>query len=601
MLDVFKKLFFILTRRERKLFYVLVALMGIVTFAEVFGISTILILLSALSKPEMIHQNEYLSGVYNYFEFSSDYAFQLFLSLSVFMVVLIGLAIKALGAFSIIRYSTMRAYTISRSLLEAYLHQPYIWFLERNSSDISKNVLNEVMRLVTSVLIPALKLLANIILAVAIILFLIYVDPVIAVASAVIIGGGYALVYISARGALTRFGEEMMEVNSLRFRLTQEATGGFKEVKLMGMEGKYVDRFSRPSRRLATISAIVQLIRELPRFALEALTFGVLLGAVLLLLVRNDGNLALAIPTLGTFAISVMRLLPAIQQIYNGLASIRNGKPVLDRIYDDLNDARSQKIERSNASPLKNQLPIKKLLEIRNAYFAYPKSETTSLNDMSLVIPAHSTVGIVGGTGAGKTTLVDAILGLLQLESGEILVDGTKIDRDNIQAWRNSLGYVPQSIYLTDNTIAENIAFGVEPDAIDLAAVERAAKTAALHEFVVKELPQGYQTVVGERGVRLSGGQRQRIGIARALYYDPDLLLLDEATSALDNLTERAVMDAVNNIGHDKLVIMVAHRLSTVKNCDIIFLMEGGRLAASGTFDELVKENETFREMALRK
>ncbi len=238
-------------------------------------------------------------------------------------------------------------------------------------------------------------------------------------------------------------------------------------------------------------------------------------------------------------------------------------------------------------------------LELRHIDYSYATAERTALKDVNLKIPARSTIGIVGGTGAGKTTLIDLILGLLSPQEGEILVDGAPITSANLRAWQRSLGYVPQSIYLTDESVAQNIAFGVPREKIDRAAVERAARIAALHDFVLEELPKGYDTIVGERGVRLSGGQRQRIGIARALYTDPSLLIMDEATSALDNITERAVMEAVDNIRHDRTIILIAHRLSTVRGCDTIFLLERGGVAASGTYDELVKGSETFRKMAV--
>jgi ABC-type multidrug transport system fused ATPase/permease subunit len=244
------------------------------------------------------------------------------------------------------------------------------------------------------------------------------------------------------------------------------------------------------------------------------------------------------------------------------------------------------------------RLQLKQQLELQGISFAYPNVERSSVDGLNLTVRANNKVGIVGGTGAGKTTLVDIILGLLSPDKGTILVDGQALSRENLQAWRRSLGYVPQTIYLTDASIAEDIAFGIPPNDIDMDAVERAARIAALHDFVEQELPSGYKTIVGERGVRLSGGQRQRIGIARALYHDPDLLIMDEATSALDNLTERAIMDAVQNIGDEKTIIMIAHRLTTVRACDKIVLLQHGKIAASGTYDELVDQNETFRRMA---
>ncbi|SHM61752.1 ABC-type bacteriocin/lantibiotic exporter, contains an N-terminal double-glycine peptidase domain [Roseovarius litoreus] len=598
MLDVFKKMFSLLSERERRRFYVLLVVMIVMSAAEVIGVSTVLVLLNVLADPNMIHKQAPLQWLYQTFGFTSDGNFQFFLTIAVFFAILTSLAIKALGSYAIVRYSAMRGYTLSSRLLEAYLKQPYVWFLERNSSEISKSVLQEVGRLVTSVLIPSLSLLANALMAVSLLTLLLLIEPVIATTAAVIIGGGYALIYLTLRQLLSKYGRDLMDANALRFRLTQEATGGFKEVKLLGMEKHYVDRFVAPAQRIAALTAVVQMFRDLPRFGLEALTFGVMLGAILFLQIRNDGDLTAAIPILGTFAFAVMRLLPAAQNVYHSAASIRNGAPLLDDIFNDYWDAQKRIAETSLGASGGQRLQLQDKLQIRDATFAYPNTDKAALRGLNMIIPAKTTIGIVGGTGAGKTTLVDAILGLLTLERGEIIVDGTVINRDNMQAWRNALGYVPQSIYLTDSTLAENIAFGIDPDKIDMAAVERAAKTAALHSFVINELKDGYHTMVGERGVRLSGGQRQRIGIARALYHDPDVLVFDEATSALDNLTERAVVEAIHNIGHQKTVIMIAHRLSTVRNCDRIFLLEHGKTVASGTFEELVNSNETFRDMA---
>src|SRR6056297_1433645 len=591
MLDVFQKVFALLDDREKKRFFVLIIVMLLVSVAEVFGISTVLVLLRVLADPGVIETNSVMAWVYDALDFRSETNFTLVLTSMVFLVVLAGLCVKALGAYAIVRYSSMRGFTLSSRLLEVYLHQPYTWFLERNSSDISKTVLAEIGRLVSTVLIPGLKVVSNTILAAALFVFLIVVEPFIALAATAIIGGGYALIYLKLRPLLTQYGTEMLEANTQRFRLTQEAAGGFKEVKLLGIEDHYVKRFMKPARHIASLTALVQMMRELPRFALEAMTFGVLLGAILFLQVKNDGDLVAAIPTLGTFAFTVMRLLPAVQQIYYGASSLRNGKPLLDHIHDDYIAAEKRKTGAE-------RLPLQRTLDVRDATYAYPNTDRSALNSLSLSISARSTVGIVGGTGAGKTTLVDAILGLLTLQKGDISIDGATLGRDNMQAWRNCLGYVPQTIYLTDSTVAENIAFGIAPERIDMAAVERAARAASLHAFVTSELPKGYDTMVGERGVRLSGGQRQRIGIARALYHDPEVLIMDEATSALDNLTERAVMDAVQNIRNQKTIIMIAHRLSTVRKCDRIFLLKNGAVAAFGTYDELVAKSDEFRAMA---
>ncbi|WP_135502502.1 ABC transporter ATP-binding protein [Roseovarius aestuariivivens] len=598
MLDVFRKIFSMFSRREKRRFFLLTLIMLSVSIAELAGISSILFMLNILTNPEMVANSSFLSWFYDNLGFISVSNFNIFLSFFVFFVVLLAIAVKACGSYAIVRFSAMRGFTMSKNLLEAYLHQPYTWFLNRNTSDISKNVLNEIKRLVSSVIVPSLKLISSSIVVFGIVTFLLILEPFVTIISSSIIGIGYFLIYWTLRPVMTRLGKESVAANTKRFRLTQEATGGFKELKLLGIERQYVNRFVRPSRRLAAIQATNSVIQQMPKFGLEAIIFASLLGSIVYLQIKNDGDLKAAIPVLGTFAFAMMRLMPAVQNVYQSLTSIKNGKPLLDHIYSDYMMSYAKTSEAPLEKDATTAMSVRKQVELRDAYFSYPNTEKPSLDGISLVIPAETKIGIVGGTGAGKTTLVDTILCLLTLQSGRILVDGEEITAKNAQLWRNSLGYVPQTIYLTDSTVAENIAFGFDKEAIDMAAVERAAKTASLHDFVVNELPDGYQTVVGERGVRLSGGQRQRIGIARALYHDPALLIFDEATSALDNLTEREVMEAINRIGHKKTIVMIAHRLTTVRDCDTIYLLEKGRIAASGSFDELKDNNETFRSMA---
>ena len=595
MIEVYRKMFSLFDARERRRFWLLTALMVVVALVEVAGISSVLMLLNVLANPETIGESRVLSAFQSVLGYDSLFPFQIALAVVVTAVVVIGLVIKAVGSYAQIRFSAMRGYTISTRLLGGYLHQPYAWFLQRNSSDIGKNVLNETNSLVNRIIEPALRLIANTCLVVAVVGFLILVDPVVTLLSAGLLGGSYALIYMRLRERLRRVGEDLMLAFGERFRVAQEATGGIKDVKLLGLEDSYIGIYEIAARRSARAGARIGVMSELPRFALEAITFGTLLTVILVLLLRSDGNIADIVPTLGIFAFSVMRLLPALQQIYYGLATMRGAKTVLDTITHDYTEAG---LVPRPGPVTQAPLRLERGLELSGVSFVYTGAGRPTVTGLDLTIPARTTVGIVGGTGAGKTTVIDLILGLLSPDSGEIRVDGTPVTLENRRGWQQSLGYVPQTIFLTDDTIAANIAFGVPKDRIDMAAVERAARTAALHDFVLSDLPQGYATVVGERGIRLSGGQRQRIGIARALYRDPSLLIMDEATSALDNLTERVVMEAVQNIRDDKTIILIAHRLTTVRDCDTIFLMEHGKLVAQGTYDELVAGNETFRRKA---
>jgi ABC-type multidrug transport system fused ATPase/permease subunit len=369
-----------------------------------------------------------------------------------------------------------------------------------------------------------------------------------------------------------------------------------KDVKVAGLEGAMLGRFAGPAKRFARRQAASQVSSQLPRFALEIVAFGGML-AVVLYLVADSGKLQQALPVLSVYAFASYRLMPALQQVYVQMSNLRFAGPALvalHRDFDSLSPEGHDNLALHHLAPL----GIQQVLQLEQVEYTYPKAPRAALNTLSLEIPARSTVGLVGATGSGKTTTVDIILGLLRPQGGQLMVDGKPITTDNVRSWQRTIGYVPQHIYLADDTVAGNIAFGLPPEQIDQDAVKRAARIANLHEFVMSDMPQGYTTRVGERGVRLSGGQRQRVGIARALYHDPDVLILDEATSALDNLTEQAVMEAVHNLGKRKTIILIAHRLTTVRECDQIFVLEKGRLVGQGTYSELIETNERFRAMA---
>jgi len=337
---------------------------------------------------------------------------------------------------------------------------------------------------------------------------------------------------------------------------------------------------------------VKQVIRQLQRFVLEAIAFGGMLLVVLYLMTQSS-SFASALPIIALYAFAGYRLMPALQQIYGAVIQLRFAGAALDALHADL-----MSLQPARPSPSQDALPFGQVIMLNKVQYRYPNAPRPALKNLTLAIPARATVGLVGATGSGKTTTVDLILGLLEPQEGTLEVDGKVIAEHNKRAWQRTIGYVPQQIYLADDTVAANIAFGLDAKDINYAAVERAARIANLHDFVLNELPQKYQTTVGERGVRLSGGQRQRIGIARALYHNPQVLILDEATSALDNLTEKAVMEAVHNLGHEITIILIAHRLSTVKACDQIFLLEKGELKAQGKFDELTAASERFRGMA---
>jgi ABC-type multidrug transport system fused ATPase/permease subunit len=331
----------------------------------------------------------------------------------------------------------------------------------------------------------------------------------------------------------------------------------------------------------------------LPRYFIEGIAFG---GMVLLVLIlMKDGDLfANIIPVIALYAFAGYRIMPAIQQIYVAFTQLRISRAALDEIHKDL---MSSQFYEKDVTEIE-VMPLTRSIVLNNIHFNYPNSQQLALKNINLSIPAFKKVGFVGVTGSGKTTTVDLILGLLSPNKGTVSVDGNIISSKNKSCWQKNIGYVPQQIYLIDDSVSANIAFGSNFQKIDRIAVEQAAKTANLHDYVTKELPNNYNTIIGERGTRLSGGQRQLIGIARALYHKPQVLILDEATSALDNITEQSIMNAINNLGKEVTIILIAHRLSTVKNCDIIFLLEKGELKDQGTYEELSKSSALFKKMS---
>ncbi len=598
MIETFRRMLDVLTPAERRNFHALVALLFVVGLFETAGVASVLPFMAVLTEPANIEKSAALSFLYDRLGFANTQSFMIFLGVCTFLVVMIGIFAQILSSYAILRFSNDRAYTLSSRLLRGYLRQPYAWFLNRHSSDLGKSVLSEVDAVVNQTFIPAMRLISNMFIAAFVAALLIALQPWVAFGAASLLTLAYVGIFAVARKWLAYFGEERFAANHERFRVAQEATGGIKDVKLLGLEEGYIRRFNLPAARMSRANTFKGVIGEAPRFLLQGIAFGGMLLVILVLLLQGGGGLGGILPMLAVYAFAGLRLLPAMQQVYNQVTLLRFNRATLDALYRDMIEIRANEEAPEPPAPTP-PIHLRDRLELVDIHYNYPNTERSALRGLDLGIRAQTTVGIVGGTGAGKTTAVDLILGLLDPGAGEIRVDGVAITPANLRAWQNSIGYVPQQIFLTDDSIAANIAFGLPKAEIDMAAVERAARIAELHDFISADLPLGYQTLVGERGVRLSGGQRQRIGIARALYHDPDVLIMDEATSALDNLTEKAVMDAVHNLGRAKTIILIAHRLTTVRACDTIFMLEQGRLIAEGGYAELIDSNRAFRAMAV--
>lgn len=592
-MQTFKKLLYFLTPQERKHTGLLLVMVLIMAVLDTIGVASILPLIAVLSNPSVIETNLILNKIFqtsSIFGVETNQQFLFFLGLLVFVVLITSLAFKAFTNYLQVRFIEMRLYSVGKRLIEGYLHQPYSWFLNRNSAELGKSILSEVSTVIAGGVGPFLELIARGLIVFLLIALLIIIDPKLAVIVGITLGLAYWIIYSLVRKYLNRVGGERLKNNELRFRSISEAFGAAKEVKVGGLEQIYVKRFSEPAERFAKINSSFAVISSLPRFFLEAIAFGGILIIILYLMTKTE-NFNNVLPIISLYVFAGYRLMPAIQQVYASITQLTFVGPSIDKLYDDVKN-----FEQINLNQDSGIISLNEKITLKNVFYNYPNTSKTTIKDINLNIPAKTTVGIVGATGSGKTTTVDIILGLLEVQKGALEVDGQIITKQNSRAWQRSVGYVPQHIFLSDDTIAANIAFGIEPNNIDQANVERASKIANLHKFVTGELAEQYQTIVGERGIRLSGGQRQRIGIARALYHNPQVLILDEATSSLDNETEKAVMDAVNNLDKDITIILIAHRLNTVKNCDIIFKLDKGKLVNQGTFDEIInlKNNSTI-------
>ncbi|EFI35309.1 ABC transporter related protein [Desulfonatronospira thiodismutans ASO3-1] len=582
---------------EKWKFLLVLAMILIMALLEVAAVASLMPFLAVLGNPEAIETNIWLNKVYVTLNFSDKDAFLFFLGMVVLCLLVVGSAFKSLTTWAKFRFIHMRGYSLSQKMLRHYLSRPYTFYLNRNSSDLIKNVLSEVDNVIRGIMVPGMEMATSMIVVVFMALLLFLVDPVLVFIIVTMLSLAYLIIYKFIRHKLNVKGKDRVTTNMERYSITQEVFGGIKDVKLLGLESKYQKRFSQPAREFYLKLAFQETAAKLPKFFMEAVVFGGIVILALYFLNRMSG-LDSILPVLGMFAFAGYKIMPALQQIFSALTKFRFSAPALDLVHRELNDVKSNEVQ-NHKRDQKNGIKAQHTIMLDHIYFAYPGSANNTINDLTLQIRSGSVVGLVGSTGSGKTTLVDILLGLLTPDRGEFMVDKTLITPKNIANWQNMLGYVPQNIYLSDTSVASNIAFGLPDEEIDMQRVVSSSSKAKLHDFITHELPGGYNTVVGERGIRLSGGQRQRIGIARALYREPQILVLDEATSALDNITEKSVMEAIAGLEGNTTVIIIAHRLSTVEHCDMIHILEQGRIKTSGTYEELLSRDHGFQMMVM--
>jgi ATP-binding cassette subfamily C protein len=469
--------------------------------------------------------------------------------------------------------------------------------LKRNSAELLRNVTTEVEILIGRVLTKILNLAREGFMALSILIFLFVMEPLITLIVITVAGIGAGTFLMMTRKKVKAYGEQEQGHRSEMIKAVNQGIGGLKDARVLNREYEFINKFSEEARKSTKLLTYINYTNKIPAPLIETTAVA---GMMLIsgILVWQGRSLEVIIPILTLFAMAIVRLMPALRNLTSDYTLLVYNLVSVNPIYGDLKkleeSGREFKEERLKSETMK----LEEEIEGVDIHYSYPGSDEKALDGLNFTIPRGAAVAFVGESGAGKTTIVDLLLGLLKPSEGQVLVDGVDI-RENVSAWQRNIGYIPQSIYLADETLRKNIAFGIPDEEIDDEKVMQAIELAQLRKMVDHQLPDGLNTILGENGTRLSGGQRQRVGIARALYHDPQVLVMDEATSALDNITEKEITKAIESLKGERTVIMIAHRLTTVQNCDRLYLMKDGKINDEGSYEELVDTNKEFRRMAL--
>jgi len=595
MLAYFSGLSRLLNRKQKikmltlQLFFLLSALV------QVAGIASIAPFIAVVSNPSLVESNPLLIFLYEALDRQTMGEFLVAYALLVAVFILAGNVLSAMVLWLLFHFSINVGSELQNRLYSNYVENQYIYFANRNSSTLISNLTMQIPRMVYMVIQPILLMISQIFVVLIIVAGLIYLDPLLAVSSAAVIAGIYFGIYFTVRNKILFAGDIVTNVTKKKLRLLSESINGIREVKLLDVEQWYKEELDATTKRGLNAQAFVALAGDLPKFIVETIVFIAILGMAIYVISTKNANDS-AITLLSFYAMAGYKLLPAVQTIYKSLSSIKGNGSVVFVIEKELEESGRWVAGRQQLGNtiLENNSNFD--IRLSKVSYKYPLAADHTLFDIDLTIKEHSMVAFVGGSGAGKTTVANIILGLLYPTGGEIKVGGALIDESNMKSWQSNVGYVPQDIFLIDDSVAKNIAFGLPSSEIDMDRLKGAAKKANILDFILEQ-QDGFDFFVGENGDRLSGGQRQRLGIARALYKEPRVLVLDEATSALDNLTERKILQEIHRLSQSMTIIMIAHRLTTVENSDEIIVLENGTISAKGAYSELTETSDYFRSL----
>lgn len=598
MMTRIKKLFFLISGQARAQYLVLLMLMLVNSLMEMVGVGAIPVFIYVLSHPDVISQHPWANPFVAWLPVQQ--ARQMMIGVFVLLAVLFTIKNAFYGFLvfvknRIIYHDQVR---LGDRLFRAYLKADYPFFLNRNSAELLRNVNHETRLVISGVIVPLMEVIMDGLVLLMIVALLVKVEPFISLATFLVLGTLSFIFMIITNRKNKSYGREAQYHRRQMNKIVLEGISGIKEVKVLGREDHFLSQYHLSAVRTAVSLRYKQIISQLPKPFMEIIAVAGMIFISLILLMMNR-KIDSFIPVLALFGTASLRLLPVFRTMVSAYTDIRYNIYAVDPIFDDLTllEVGAGKPFETKKMPAFEPYPFTSEIVFRNVSYRYPQGKEEAIREIDLTIPKGAIIGLVGPSGSGKTTVVDILLGLLVPQRGEVLVDHQNIFQD-VRRWRMNVGYVPQYIHLSDDNIRKNIALGVPDHEIDERKIEQAMKAAQL-EQLIRMLPDGLDTIIRERGVRLSGGQRQRIGIARALYHNPQVLIMDEATSALDSVTERSVIEALESLRGDRTIVMIAHRLTTVQNCDEIYLIHEGRIVDHGRHEDLVRSSKIFRQMNL--
>lgn len=596
MRNIAKEILDAMSPKQRKKFLRLQSIVILMAIFEIFGIASIGPFMALVGNINLAESNKLIHQIYIVSGAASANEF-LYISGLFFLVVLALSALISITAIWLLSiFAAETGAEMADSLFDYYLKKEYIEHTKISSTYLIKQIATEVNRVTDNILQPFVQINARVVVSVFISLAIVFYEPIISLAGIAIFISAYLAMYFLVKRRLYNNGSIISKVSQQRFKLLKEGFGAIKIVKITDSLNFFIEKFNESGRIFAKAYGSSNGLYNMPRYVMELLIYSGMVGLILILLRFNNGSLSEVLPAISIFGIAAFKLLPSFQQIYSGMAQIKSNWAALEFIKKDLISSYNLKMADEECHEI--DIVQNSCIELKDIFYKYPDKIENVLNGLSLSIPMNSNIGFVGESGSGKTTIIDILLGILKPDAGEVSIFGNVLYSKNLKSWQKLIGYVPQNLFLIDGTIKENIAFGLKDHEISISQIYKSIKSAHLDAWV-GGLPKGIDTTIGEGGIELSGGQRQRLGIARAMYGNPMVLIFDEATSALDGITEQNVMSAIDELAGKRTIILIAHRLNTLKSCDTIFMIDKGKLSAQGSFDKLISENEKFRQYAL--